>query len=242
MRYVLSGLCFFMLVGCGTSPIREVDSTVTNEYDRPPVGAVETRQIGEVLLAKGTQSLREAIEIVEETKFNKKPGESSIMTCALSVMPEKAYKKGVYETEDVNAECYGPVQFRRTLADGSTNWNCPGNPLVVGDICKEQNGKIFLAIVASRVYLEQDFENIRFVKSPLEDKENFVQEIVYSGKSAGRLKFVYREYSDSLIKPDFFQDFEFDSATGLVQFKGAELKVIEATNEKVTYEVIRSFR
>lgn len=242
MKYVVSGLCLLMLVGCGSSPIIAVDSTETRNFNRPPVGAVETKQIGDVILVKGSQSFREAVEILEETSFNKKPGESSMLTCALSVIPDKAFKKGIYETVDVNADCFGPVQFRRTLADGSTNWNCPGNPLIVGDICKDYDGKIFLAIVASRVYLEQDFEKIKFVKSVLEEQENFVQEIIYSGRSGDKLKFVYREFTDSLTKPTYFQEFEFDSATGFIHFKGAKLEIVEASNEKLTYKVVDSFK
>ena len=209
--------------------------------DDPPLRSVETKKIGEKMIEKGSQSFREAVEILGETKFNKKAGESSIMTCALSVIPGKVFKKGVYETEGVKADCYGPVQFRRTLADGNTNWNCPGLPLIVGDICKEENGRIFLAIVSSRVYLEQDFDKIKFGVSAIEGKDNFVQDIVYSGKAGDKMKFIYREFSDSAVKPDYFQEFEFDSADTLIKFKNVELEISEATHELITYKVIRSF-
>lgn len=241
MKHVAGVLILLMLAGCGTSPIRMTDTTETRQFDRPKVGVVETTTIGDVILAKGTQSVGDAVEILKETKFNKKPGESSIMTCALSVIPEKAFRKGVYGTEDIDAECYGPVKFRRTLADGSTNWNCPGNPLVTGDICKEENGKIFLAMVANRFYLEQDFENIRFVKSALKGKENFVQEIVYGGKSGDILRFVYREYTDNFNKPTFFQAFEFDAASNVIQFREVKIEILDASSEHLTYKVISSF-
>jgi hypothetical protein len=236
-------LSFFILlvVGC-TSPIRVIDQSEKKLINYPQIGKEVSKKLGDVILAKGIQTFGDAAKVLKETQFNKKDGESSMMTCALSVVPDTAYKRGVYETKSTSADCFGPVLFRRTLADGNTNWNCPGNPLIIGDICKEQDGKVFLAIATNKIYLEQDFEKIKFSKVVIEGKDNFVQEIIYNGRSGNDVKFVYRELSESLIKPIFFQELEYDiSKSPVVNFKSVSIKIVSATNTDITYKLISNF-
>ncbi|MFT5635792.1 MAG: hypothetical protein ACI89T_001246 [Cognaticolwellia sp.] len=236
-------LAFFIILVAGcSSPIRVLDQSEQKLINYPQVGEVVSKKIGDVILAKGIQTFGEAAKVIAETQFNKKDGESSMMTCALSVVPDTAYMRGVYETKSTSADCYGPVLFRRTLADGNTNWNCPGNPLIIGDICKEQDGKIFLAIASHKTYLKQDFDNIKFSKMAIKGKYNFVQEIIYNGRSGDNVKFVYRELSESLIKPIFFQELEYDiSQSQIVNFKNVSIEVVNATNTDINYRLISNF-
>jgi hypothetical protein len=234
-------LFILFVVGC-SSPIRVLEQSEIKLINYPQTGETVAKKIGDVLLAKGSRTVGKAAKVMVETQFNKKDGESSVMTCAISVIPDTAFMRGVYETKNTVANCYGPVLFRRTLADGNTNWNCPGNPLIVGDVCKEKDGAIFLAVAAHKIYLEQDFKNIEFSKMAMKGKENFVQEIVYNGRSGNNVKFIYREFSESLIKPLFFQEIEYDiSQSSIVNFKNISIKIVNATNTNITYELISNF-
>ena len=74
------------------------------------------------------------------------------------------------------------------------------------------------------------------------DKPNFEQELIYNGKSGNTVNFVYREFSKSFIRSGFTQNVQYDlSESKIIGFKGARVEVIEATNTKLKYRVIKSF-
>ncbi len=242
MKVLLPLVALLFLAGCGTSPIQVEDYSEKIVINSPELGVAVSVPLGESVVSRGVQSSQPALKLSEEVQFNKGEGESSLMTCALSVEPGLMFMRGSYNTAEVNAKCYGPANIRRTLADGTTNWNCPGSPVVVGDICRQDSGDIFLAIIASRVPLEQDFEHFEFTTSSSGGADNFVQELVYNGKSGTRIKFVYREFADSLTKPTYFQEFEADLAEGrVVTFKGVRLDIIEASSSALSFRVLSTF-
>lgn len=245
MRIVLISAVFLLLAGCGSSPIVPTPKnqvTSTDKTSFPPLGQVEKKTIGEVMVKKGEIVLRDALKITDQTKFNKEPGDSSIMTCALTVEPQTIFLRGKYETEDVKADCYGTVNTRRTLADGSTNFNCPGAPVITADICKSTSGDIFLAFLTMRADLKQDFDNLQFVKETTASKDNFLQEIVYNGRDGDKVKFVYKEYASNVDKPDYFQEFSSNlSESPFVTFRNAKIRVVEATNSNIRYMLEQNF-
>ena len=127
MKAVLISGVFLLLAGCGSSPIVPTpkgQAINTEKSSFPTLGQPEKKNIGEVIVKKGSIVLRDALKITDQTRFNKEAGDSSIMTCALTVEPQTLFLRGNYKTEDVQADCYGTVNTRRTLADGSTNFNC----------------------------------------------------------------------------------------------------------------------
>ena len=148
-----------LITGCA-SPIKVGDFTSSTRIDYPPKNEAITRGLGERLVAKGTRTVGPAIEVTETTQFNKKDGESSVMTCAATVSPVSVFKRGTYQTGTVDADCFGPVNFQLTLSNGTTNWNCPGQ-MKVGDICHDTKNEYFLAFLASTAPLEQDQDHIQ---------------------------------------------------------------------------------
>ncbi len=210
MKYAFLFTVLLFLVGCGSSPIVPYSQNESDDFNLityPPSEELVKNNIGEVIVKKGKLELRDALNITKQTKFNKADGDSSIWTCALTVEPQIIYLRGKYQTTSKQADCYGTVNTRRTLSDGSTNFNCPGAPLITADICKEPNGAIFMAFLSQRAELKQDFDNLQFVKQVSSSKDNFVQEIIYNGRDGDTLKFVYKEYSGDSNKPDYFQEF-----------------------------------
>lgn len=68
----------------------------------------------------------------------------------------------------------------------------------------------------------------------------------YTGRVDNRLTFSYREFTETkdgvFIRPAYTQDFNFDLAQGnSIGVKGARIKVVEATNTGITYEVVAHF-
>ena len=241
MKLYFVALLSLVMVGCAVSPIKMIAQTEKKLVDYPKVGKIITKGLGESLVAKGIQTIGKAIEILEPTQFNKAEGESSIATCALTVFPCSLFKHGVYDSESRKADCYGPVNYQSTLADGTTNWNCPGS-LGVGYICIDTADKFFLAVRTGQVELKKDFDHIRVVKKVVKGQDNFVQEIIYNGRVGDYLKFIYREFSDNLARPAFTQEVQYDlSKSSVVGFKNLRLEIIQANNTEITYKMINNF-
>ena len=70
----------------------------------------------------------------------------------------------------------------------------------------------------------------------------FQQTLIYSGKVGDKINIGYREFSSSVARPAFNNDVEYDlSESRVIGYKGAKLEVIEATNESITFKLIRNF-
>ncbi len=246
-RYLLYLFSALILSGCVGSRITVTDITMET-VDYPETGVVTTTGLGERLVAKGTRMTAPALEVVEATQFGKKEGEASVLTCAMTVLPGSWFEQGVYKSASSQADCFGPASFRGTHADGTTSpWVCDGTKLR-GDICRDNNGKYFLATrdtlitKATRSYLQQDFDHIRLVKKVIESESNFIQELIYKGRVDSNLRFIYREFSDDIYRPAVTQDIQYDySESSIIGFKDLRFEIIDATNAQITYKLIRNF-
>ena len=234
------------LTGCGSSPVMLVDTTNTEFIDYPPVGDLITRGLGERLVAKGIRVTGPALHVRSDTQFNKKEGEGSVMTCAMTVPAGMYFKHGIYnagkDTPSFGSDCYGPVHVSVTLADGSTNWNCPGQ-LISAHVCGGQDDHYFLvSIGTARIPLEQDFQNLSLATGVVEDVTNFMQELVYNGRVENNQRFIYREFSNELARPSFTQEAQYDlSESTVIGFKDLRMEVLDASNTEITYRLISNF-
>jgi len=70
---------------------------------------------------------------------------------------------------------------------------------------------------------------------------NFKTELLYQGVQGDTLRLTYREFIGSLIRPAFFQDLTYklnkDKPT-TINFKNIKIKIYEATNNYIKYEVL----
>ncbi|MEM7610646.1 MAG: hypothetical protein AAF270_03140 [Pseudomonadota bacterium] len=68
------------------------------------------------------------------------------------------------------------------------------------------------------------------------------QAIEYNGKSGDTLNFTYRETMSGQVAFPTTQDFTMDLSLGdVINYKGARLQVVSATNQQITYRVLRNF-
>jgi len=74
------------------------------------------------------------------------------------------------------------------------------------------------------------------------ERPSFRQELIYNGRSGDTLKFLYREFSNDLLRAPFSQEVQYDLKDGnTIGFKGVRIDVIEATNTRLKYRVVSSF-
>ncbi len=70
----------------------------------------------------------------------------------------------------------------------------------------------------------------------------FQQIIEYNGREGNILRFTYREFSRERIHSQYTTNFSMDLNKGdEITYKGAKLKIIEASNQSITYQVIKNF-
>ncbi|BCO30733.1 hypothetical protein TspCOW1_08360 [Thiohalobacter sp. COW1] len=230
-----------ILGGCASSPIKMGNYTHSQKVNYPEKGVSVIKGLGDRLVAKGTKTTGPALQVTQPIQFNKEENESSIMTCALTVMPGSYFKRGIYYKDNSNADCYGPVNYQVTLADGTTNWNCQGRTFV-GDICSRNDGSYILVNSMASFPLKQDFQYLNKGEKAVQYQDNFIQELIYNGRVGNNLKFIYREFSNDTIRPAFSQDVQYDlNESNIIGFKGLRLKVINATNTEIEYILLNNF-
>jgi hypothetical protein len=71
---------------------------------------------------------------------------------------------------------------------------------------------------------------------------SFQQTLLYNGTIGNRVTLAYREFSDDMARPAFNNEVTYDVSESLtLGYKGARLKVIQATNTEITYTVLANF-
>jgi hypothetical protein len=67
-------------------------------------------------------------------------------------------------------------------------------------------------------------------------------ELIYNGRVGDALRFIYREFYNDMARPSFTQEIQYDlGISTIVGFKSAKLEIFEATNTKISYQVISHF-
>jgi len=68
----------------------------------------------------------------------------------------------------------------------------------------------------------------------------FKRELIYNGKSKDNIKILYREFSGNLARPAFSQELMYDlSESRVIGFKDIRIRIIEATNTNIKFEVLQ---
>jgi len=86
--------------------------------------------------------------------------------------------------------------------------------------------------------------SIKYTPNDFCVSQNSNQQIIeYNGKSGNVLNFTYREFTEGMARAPFTTNFTMDLSEGdLIGYKGAQIKVKKATNNKIDYVVIKNFK
>lgn len=241
MRFFAALFIIGTLSGCVSSPVKFGDYSTVTAVDSQRLGEIQTQQVGSVLASKGIRTLVPALQLTKATAFNKAEDESSIMTCALTALAGTYPKRGEFKENSSGTACYGPVTVQLTLADGTTNWNCPGQSWLA-DVCHDLAGNYFIAVNATKAPLKQQFENIRHKSIPVEGQTNLVQELIYEGRSGDLLNFTYREFTADTERPSFAQGLQVNiGSSRSLTYRSLHLDIMDVDAESVTYRLVSGF-
>ncbi|TSA15067.1 MAG: hypothetical protein D4R79_01855 [Comamonadaceae bacterium] len=150
----------------------------------------------------------------------------------------------------------GDLPLYKTTADGKFYEGI--DSIVEGKSGPKSSGVIFVPSDPNKpvelCYLEREnshvnctpAENLRensnfsYSKIPMDRKDSFKKELIFTGVSQKTVTFLYKEFVDNLARPAFTTELKYDiSEDGMIGYKGARFQVIKASNTGIRYKVLR---
>lgn len=236
------------LCGCGSNPMvwTGKDFSVLKEVDEPSIGVVTTKNLGDAVVRKGTFAQVESIKIRgEQVLFPPRKG---------------------YPPFKVDGNQEGELDGMMTFKGGET-WSCysvsghnEGNiwntvakqwPLKLcqggssdGVFDKEMTGQQYMAChywAGWPICFPSTIASSKTIK-PSSTIDTYAQELIYNGRVDNYLKFIYREFINDYARAAFTQDIQYDiQQSKIIGFKNVKIKILDATNTELVYEVISNF-
>jgi hypothetical protein len=212
MKYFLSFIISVLFCGCAV-PISNY-TPKSQAISEPPLNSVNTISVGDIMLRQGEYTEHEALLVLQ-----------TIGAGPYSIQPGNYLKTG----EKDGVEFYypggpkpGKVE-RPALAD---NWSS-----II--IKKGDQAKIcVLTVYGTAITTCSSNKNYKKITVADNQTDSFQQTLIYSGKIGNKINIAYREFSNNIARPAFNNNVEYDlSESKTIGYKGAQLEILEATNQ-----------
>jgi|TARA_R110002110_G_scaffold394957_2_gene609258 hypothetical protein len=223
MQKIFLAIGSAMLAACAT-PVSNYQPVVI-AISEPPVGEVQTANVGDELLKQGKYKEHAGIRLNETIK--------------IGVLGSYTFFPGEYLKTGTNKQ--GSYYLPTGLSgSGKVQSSALSDPFQV--ILVKPDGETICGVTVFDAYSCDKSDSIQTVTIPILSEDSFQQTLIYSGKVGDVLKIGYREYSGSVARPAFNNDVEYDlNQSKFIAYKGAQIEVLEANNQLIRYKVVRNF-
>ena len=223
LKYTIVISIVFVLSGCVSPSYNYIAKSI--DVSEPPINQVVTAYVGDNLIRQGHYAEHDAIYVPNDTEAKTMVG--------YIIKKGYYYKKG----DDEYSEYYLP----EGIAESGSIEKCGiCDPWKILQAYKDEPKLCIITVFNLAVCNSESFFERR--KVPLLSANSFQQTLIYSGKLGNKINIGYREFSNSLARPAFNNNVEYDlSESKVIGYKGAKLEIIEATNELIKYKVINNF-
>jgi hypothetical protein len=196
------------------------------DISEPPLNEIVQRAVGEEMLKQGKYALVDVLSV-----------ETSVMPhWGVTVNPGLFRRVGTDESANYY-ELGG-----RSGDSGSIDKSWIVDPLKALMIKKDDASICIVTVFNATSCSNKDKQNYREEKRHVVFEDTVQQTLIYSGRIGSRIKFGYREFSNNLARPAFSNDVEYDLLEStVIGYKGAQIEVIEATNQHIKYKVLHNF-
>lgn len=218
---LLSMLVF--LSGCGPS-LTQYRPRLAH-VDEPAQDQPITVSVGEEMLRKGDYLAHHAVRLRQTVKLGPLNG--------YTLSP------GVYlrQRTGTRSDYYRPAAGAR---GGRLDKSFFSDGVRAIEVYRDQNTVCVVVTLGNRV-CRDDVALTHFLQSRAQDN-SFIRTLIYSGRVGDKINVGYREYEDLQARPSFANEVEYDvAASALIGYKGAQIEVLHADNQSITYVVRRSF-
>lgn len=212
------------LFGCATP--REFYHPKSIEISKPGLNEEATARPGDDLLAQGLQSEYDAVS--STTSFS----------AGAFTLPAGRYLK-------TSTQTFGTSRLEYFSWDEVSS-SAPNGSVFGGDKLKEivlvaGRNSLLVSTFGGRIY-GADSHPLQRVKISVLDRDSFQQTLIYSGKVGNKINISYREFSGGMARGAFTNTAEYDlSESKIIGYRGAQIEVLEATNQIIRYKVISNF-
>jgi len=247
--FALLTILAVLLAGCATSNIATQPIYEVQRSQSPKLNTTEVKELGETLVtalcSRQTDSWR-----ISEFGVGEDDQELSLSSKATAYKYPSQVLKPRGRTSD------GMAVFVATIgSEGLPPYRTPANVngSLFNSFCEKDHKLHFLCNslsstpfveVAEQLGIDGWVERAKYVDVSYPSLQ---QELIYNGRVDNDIKFVYRELATqssggALMRSPFQQDVQYDfDESDVIGFKGARLKIMEATNRQITYEVLQHF-
>lgn len=189
----------------------------------PSLGEINTVNLGEDMVHQGHSIKKDALVIENPAK----------VSFAYHIPVGNYVKTGTDNRGDY---------FLTTNTDGGQVVRSYGADPVIS-IVKKTTGELCVITVMNLISCNAGDGTSTVKKIDIGVAGNSLQQtLIYSGKVGNKIKLSYREFKDSMARQAFTNDAEYDlEESNQVGYKGALIEIIKATNQSITYKVIRNF-
>jgi hypothetical protein len=219
--FVAAAAVTSLLTGCASPKFNYAPASAA--ISEPPLNSVIVSQIGDVMLRQGTYREHDSFYLENVVKPH----------WSYTLHPGYYLKQGEDEKAEYFIPSNGPDGGRvdkSALAD-------PWQSLMV----RKNKPGVCVITVFNLVTCGDEIQVVRRKKA-IATEDTFQQTLIYNGKVGNKVNIAYREFSGSLARPAFNNSVEYDlSESGVVGYKGAQLEILEATNQHIKYRVLRNF-
>lgn len=217
---LLLSIAAITLAGCA-APVRNY-APASKDISEPPVGLIVVSNVGDDMLKQGRYSEHDALVLAAEAKIS----------WAYTMSPGIYLKQGQNQGNQYFIPGPAPDGGHVEKAAFADPWKAIMVRAAEPGACVVTVFNVFVCSPATYT-LE---------KRPVLTQNSFQQTLIYSGKSGSKINVGYREFSNNAARPAFSNNVEYDlQESKLIGYKGAQLEVIEATNQFIRYRVIRNF-
>ena len=235
MRIIMLIVASCLLAACVTTGGKTHYIPKTESFSVPPLNLPSTASVGESMLQQGNRSDREAVRLLSEaeyrfgfTKITFQPG----VYLKTGSKDEWTYLRPADLSERSGSSVVFGAASRQDLV---TQYDVPS---LVADFKRKRfcTSKLDIPVECAKG------ANFQPTTVSIVSANNFQQTLIYNGRVGDRINVGYREFQRDLLRPAFSNSVEYDlSKSDVISYQGARLKIIEADNNRVEYEVLSNF-
>jgi hypothetical protein len=220
-RILIAAVVAALVAGCASPKYNY--APVSTAISEPPIGSVTLVRIGDTMLRQGRYREHDALLL-------RAPRDVS---WAYTLHPGYYLKDGA----DEDAEYYSPGRGddggRVEKAAIADPWKSVMAKRKTPELC---------IVTVFNVATCKEVQDIERTKKPVLAQDSFQQTLIYNGRVGSKINVGYREFSNSFARPAFNNNVEYDLSESMrIGYKGAELEVLEATNQHIKFRMLRNF-